>query len=83
MAAIWLVAVPLAFAPPASAQSGTVLILSTSVNGGTSSPEAQAATADGQYDKERARLKNNHMPKPQTSACKRLTHARVTGLGKR
>ena len=47
MAAIWLVAVPLAFAPPAGAQSGTVLILSTSVNGGTSSPEAQAATADG------------------------------------
>jgi hypothetical protein len=47
MAAIWLVAVPLSFAPPAGAQSGTVLILSTSVNGGTSSPEAQAATADG------------------------------------
>ena len=47
MAAIWLVAVPLAFAPPARAQSGTVLILSTSVNGGTSSPEAEAATADG------------------------------------
>ena len=47
MAAIWLVAVPLAFASPAGAQSGTVLILSTSVNGGTSSPEAQAATADG------------------------------------
>ncbi len=47
MAAIWLVAVPLAFAPPARAQSGTVLVLSTSVNGGTSSPEAEAATADG------------------------------------
>src|ERR1039458_9954991 len=47
MAAIWLVAVPLAFALPAGAQSGTVLILSTSVNGGTSSPEAEAATADG------------------------------------
>ncbi len=47
MAAIWLVAIPLAFAPPARAQSGTVLILSTSVNGGTSSPEAEAATADG------------------------------------
>jgi RHS repeat-associated protein len=48
MAAVWLVAVPLVLAPPANAQSsGTVLILSTSVNGGTSSPEAQAATADG------------------------------------
>ena len=48
MAAIWLVAIPIALAPPARASSlGTVLILSTSVNGGTSSPEAQAATADG------------------------------------
>lgn len=47
MAAIWLVAVPLALAPPAHASSGTVLILSTSVNGGTSSPEAVEAGHDG------------------------------------
>ncbi|MGD1012348.1 MAG: DUF6531 domain-containing protein, partial [Acidimicrobiales bacterium] len=48
MAAIWLVAIPLSTTPPAAAQSaGTVLILSTSVNGGSSSPEALAATADG------------------------------------
>ena len=38
---------PSRLAPPARASSGTVLILSTSVNGGSSSPEAQAATVDG------------------------------------